>query len=88
MWRNHELHLINYGVAICEEWILRGYKDTCKEKISNFYSIFGQSDLPDWYGDERLHSSHRASLYKKAPDLYPKEWQDDLIKYPEYWWPV
>lgn len=87
MWRNHEIHLVDYGIAICDEWISRGYKDTCKEKIGNFYNFFDCSDLPYWYGDERLHSSHRASLYKKASDLYPDTWKFDLEKFPEYWWP-
>jgi hypothetical protein len=88
MWRNHEIHLIDYGVAICDEWISRSYKDTCREKISYFYDIFEDSDVPPWYGDERVHSSHRAALYKKASDLYPSDWEFDLKNYPEYWWPA
>ena len=35
MWRGYEVGLVNYGVAICAEWITRGYKDTCLEKIED-----------------------------------------------------
>ena len=34
MWRGYEKALCAYGLAICEEWrYVRGYKDTCCEKI-------------------------------------------------------
>jgi len=40
MWRGAELSLAKYGVAICDEWLRRGYKDTCKAKILSFRDRF------------------------------------------------
>jgi len=34
MWKGHESALSLYGVCICAEWIRRGYKDGCMEKIA------------------------------------------------------
>jgi hypothetical protein len=50
--------------------------------------------LPPWFGDERLHSSHRAALLFKNPGWYGKlEWvekadnPDDNGKL-HYWYPT
>lgn len=69
MWSGHEAGLAAYGISICEEWISRGYNDTCSEKIS----ILAQpdySDYPEWWEDERVHSSHRSNLLRKFPEHY------------------
>lgn len=88
MWRGHELDLISYGVAICDEWIARGYRDTCREKISTYVYRFGSSDeCPPWLGNEEFHASHRSNLLRKDPDHYGQfGWiePDNL----EYVWPV
>jgi hypothetical protein len=50
---------------------------------------------PAWLGDERVHASHRAKLYWKAPDLYPQFRPDYLDcdrmardpTEPQYFWP-
>ena len=31
MWRGYEMALCNYGIAVCGEWTVRGYKDTLTE---------------------------------------------------------
>jgi hypothetical protein len=86
MWRGHESGLIAYGVAMCEEWKKRGYKDTCLEKIL----AFGEpdvNDLPLWWGDDRVHSSHRANLLRKDSEWYSQfNWNDNPED--EYYWPV
>lgn len=86
MWLGHESGLIAYGVAICDEWILRGYKDTCREKIL----AFGEpdiTDMPAWWGDERIHSSHRSALLRKSPEWYEQfGWTDDPAV--AYVWPL
>jgi hypothetical protein len=33
MWKNYEVSLAVYGLAICDEWKNRDYKDTCYDKI-------------------------------------------------------
>jgi len=86
MWQKHEETLVKYGVAICDEWISRGYKDTCREKIINLGKKFKNTTYPDWLGDKKLHESHKSNLVRKKPDVYGKFWpkvQDNL----EYVWP-
>lgn len=86
MWRGYENGLIAYGVAICSEWISRGYNDTCLEKIK----AFGQADdkaLPPWWGDEMVHSSHRANLLRKFPEHYGQfGWKENPDM--PYFWPT
>ena len=88
MWKGHEDYLMLYQIAICEEWISRGYKDTCMWKT---FDALGQieypSTYPEWMGDNSIHSSHRSNLLRKDPDFYSQfGWQesDDL----DYVWPV
>ena len=46
MWIGHEYALAEYyGRAICDEWISRSYKDTCKPKILAF-STGSLDDVP------------------------------------------
>lgn len=85
MWRHNVPGLIAYGVAICNEWLDRGYKDTCLEKILSF----GEpdfSDLPYWWGVEEVHSSHRSSLLFKNPEYYSQFGWTEAPTY-GYIWP-
>jgi len=84
MWSANRGALITYGVAICDEWIARGYRDTCRDKILAHGKP--SDDMPWWWGDERVHSSHRANLLRKDFEYYSKfGWTED----PEmaYFWP-
>ena len=36
MWRGYEVALAWYGLVICEEWVRRGFRDTCAAKIRRF----------------------------------------------------
>jgi hypothetical protein len=89
MWRGYELELVCYGLAICDEWITRGYKDTCREKISIFYNNpnFGY-EMPSWLGNHNLHLSHRSNLLRKMPEFYGSLFEKDLTNNLEYVWPV
>lgn len=87
MWKNHEQCLILYGLEICKEWISRGYKDNCFEKISNFKEEKKEIIFPSWIGNENFHKSHQSNLIRKNAEHYKKFFpnvQDDL----EYIWPV
>lgn len=85
MWMNNVNGLSAYGVAICEEWIRRGFKDTCLGKIKNLVEP-DFTDLPVWWGDDRVHSSHRANLLRKYPEHYREfGWTEDPTM--EYFWP-
>lgn len=88
MWRDHPHALAEYSLAICDEWIRRGYRDTCREKIiAQVQGVPYDSTKPEWLGDEAIHSSHRSNLLRKDPVFYGQfGWLDD----PEapYVWPV
>lgn len=85
MWRENVNGLIAYGAAMCQTWTALGYKDTCNDKILAFGTPMFD-DLPTWWGDERVHSSHRANLLRKDPDWYGRfGWTEDPNT--PYFWP-
>lgn len=85
MWSENPHGLAYYGVIICKEWISRGYKDTCLEKISAVAAPDG-TDMPWWWGEPEVHASHRANLLRKLPEYYHQfGWLDDPSM--PYIWP-
>ena len=85
MWKGYESALAAYAITCCEVWIARGYKDTLKDKISMLVEIATDPTLPEWFGVERFHASHRSALLRKDPEHYGQfEWTDDVEG---YWWP-
>ena len=88
MWKGYEHALVEYGIEICDEWVGRGFKDTCREKIVNIaLTLPFRQDMPEWLGDEKLHASHRANLKRKDPEFYGRfAW--DEPDYLPYVWPV
>lgn len=87
MWRGHEGALIRYGVAVCDVWIEKGYKDTCREKILAYAAQARHQEDPSWLGREDFHASHRANLLRKDFEHYSQHgWTEDPTM--EYVWPV
>ena len=95
-WRNHpacrqwsgcENKLVEYGLAICGEWIRRGYKDTMTERIRAFYDPSRHCDFPKWWGTPDFHASHRSALLLKNPTWYSQFGWSELPQY-AYWWPT
>jgi hypothetical protein len=90
MWLGYEVALAHYAYAICDEWIGRGYKDTCKEKIKAIvnekYSKI-ELVLPTWIGKKRFHDSHNSNLLRKKSDWYADKFEKMLDDLP-YVWPV
>jgi hypothetical protein len=87
MWRNHVPSLIRYGVAVCDEWQRRGYRDTVRDKLLDRLTPDQESKDPPWLGDGAIHASHRSNLLRKDSVHYGKfGWTelDDL----EYVWPL
>jgi hypothetical protein len=72
MWRGYENCLVVYGVAMCDEWIKRGYKDTCRDKILAYRDYETAVVVPPWLGRDDFHESHRSNLLRKDPDYYYK----------------
>lgn len=90
MWRGYEPALAVYAVAICDEWIARGYKDTMRERFLAYLMAANERSIghlyPHWLGDADFHASHRANLLRKDPVYYGRfGWQEspDL----PYVWP-
>lgn len=89
MWIGHERSLAMYGIAVCDEWIKRGYKDTMSPRIGEYMTVFSGSSVhaPDWFGDPDFHRSHQSNLVRKLPEHYGPLFPgvpDDL----PYIWPV
>jgi len=81
MWRGYEPLLWRYLQAVVTEWVERGYKNTI--------AVFHPAEevlVPPWWGDERLHRSHRSNLLRKDPVHYAMftDVPNDL----PYFWPV
>ena len=79
--------LVDYGIAVCEVWSSRGYKDTCLEKISAHYKPNEPDIRPEWLGREDIHKSHRSMLIQKKPEYYRPQWPSEDINL-EYVWPI
>ena len=72
MWTPYVTALMLYTNTIINEWIKRGYNNNMElYKISSII-------MPDWLGNEKFHSSHRANLLRKDYDYYSQfGWNED-----------
>jgi hypothetical protein len=91
MWRGYEMELCVYGLAMCREWVRRGYKDSL---IPFFEGTLAQYELdgrrqeaPPWLGEDEFHASHRSNLLRKDPTFYGKYGWGEPAGI-EYVWPV
>jgi len=87
MWRGHEAALAQYGVAICEEWIRRGYRDSLLPFFTDYVVTNPNVTLPRWFGDEAFHDSHKSNLLRKDATYYAEYFTDVSDDLP-YVWPV
>lgn len=96
MWKGSEMFLAFYGQIICEEWRRRGYEDNLWIKFQEIIrdNLIDLGKLPpEWFGDERLHRSHRANLFNKDP-IYYAAFEEDAERWEvccascKYWWPT
>lgn len=90
MWRGYESALMLYQTATVREWLKRGYKDTCFDKTKAVWQEHfckGRIEVPHWWGDKRVHDSHKAALVFKDPDWYNQFYPDIPGEY-NYYWPV
>jgi Pyrimidine dimer DNA glycosylase len=85
MWRGYENALVQYGLAMCDEWIKRGYADTCRDKIAA-YAYDAPIVMPVWWGRADVHASHRSNLLRKDPAFYGRyNWNEPADM--QYVWP-
>lgn len=87
MWRGYETALALYGVAICNEWIERGYRDSLlpefTERVLSGHLLL---DLPPIIGDSRLHLSHQSNLLRKDPIYYTPIFGEEIPHDLPYFW--
>ena len=100
MWKGYEACLSLYGMNICSEWSRRGYNDNLYGKFEAEFqkqlldvSDFSTNCYPPWFGDDRVHSSHRAALlFKNFSHYYQFCWiEKPSIPIPGkslYFWPA
>lgn len=75
MWRNYDNALFAYLEEVKNECVLRGIKTdknwTAIVEMHEWNWNRGDSIiLPPWWGDDRVHLSHRQNLYVKDPVAY------------------
>lgn len=91
MWRGHESELMRYQFAVVDEWLSRGFADTCHGKTARIF--MERPDLPrigptpPWLLDRDFRRSHQSNLVRKDPDHYRKYFPDVPDDLP-YIWPV
>jgi hypothetical protein len=76
MWKGYEPALIQYVVAMCDEWVSRGYKDTCRDKVLSIGKALPSAVTnPPWLDDPEVQLSHRSNLVRKLPEHYGEIWE-------------
>lgn len=88
MWRGYEHQLALYALCGVHELANRGrYYPKWEKYFTEIKNAFSKKRIPNWLGDERLHSSHRANLLRKNPNWYGQfGWSEEPLE--GYWWPV
>ncbi|MHA3835166.1 MSMEG_6728 family protein [Terrabacter sp. AAH1] len=99
MWKGFEEALGSYGLAMCDEWLGRGFGDTCAAtiradlatagvtRLRDYDSLASDGALPPWLADEEVVRSHRSALVRKDPAHYAAVFPDVPPDLP-YVWPV
>ena len=83
MWRGYTDALKMYFNTIVEEWVEREY-------VNNYplYEIPDEVEMPWWMGEADVHSSHQASLLRKAPEFYAGKFEvGEEHRSKGYMWP-
>jgi hypothetical protein len=96
MWRGYDNALFKYLKVIKDECLSRNIQT---EKNWNALTEMHEWNwnrgnnvvMPLWWGDERVHQSHRNNLYRKDPEYYAEFNQDRFVSCCDrcnYWWPT
>ena len=86
MWRGYEWQLANYGLAICHEWIARGFSDSLAVEFKMFMANNPKCMKPWWVNNRALQLTHQSNLLRKDWEFYSQQFRvpDDL----PYLWPL
>lgn len=92
MWRGYEHSLCNYAIAMCTEWLRRGFADSllpefraARSALRGSWQLF--APRPHWVGSHSLHASHRSNLLRKDRSHYGQFGWAEPDHLP-YVWPV
>lgn len=96
MWRNYDTGLFEYLRHIKNECVNRGISteknwNALVSMHENNWHRGDKSVMPPWWGDVRVHQSHRNNLYVKDPEYYAEFSNDARIACCEkcnYFWPT
>ena len=83
MWSGYEQALVRYGIAMCQEWRRRGYKDTTQPKIEAFL-VHKSWQLPHWVGG-KIHRTHQSNLLRKDYKYYRRFFLSVPLDLAYYW---
>lgn len=102
MWMGHVPALVQYGLAMADEWTGRGNTDATRHKILEFAPLVeghgtlahpttANDDgaavvLPPWLGDPAFHRAHQSNLIRKDAAFYAPRFKDVADDLP-YLWP-
>ncbi len=89
MWAGYSQALSNYGLAMCLEWMERGYNDTSYQKIYQYGG--GETkvmNFPKWLGNNNFHLSHKSNLVRKNSLYYKPIFGNDIPDNLPYIWPI
>lgn len=89
-WSRWPRELLAYAQAARAECARRGFRTERMAKNLESLGLEAEEGFPDWWGEEAVHSSHRARLLQKAPSLYsgrgwPEEQDPGLASRPYVW---
>ena len=85
MWRGYEHALCTYAIAICDEWITRGYKDAQRAWFEQQLRELLRTGDPHWLGEPAFHASHRSNLLRKDPEWYGQFGWREAATLPYVW---
>lgn len=89
MWKEHEKALLEYGLAICAEWINRGYKDSMYLRFFLEWKklICASNKRPNWLDCDKFYKGMRSNLLRKDYNYYKQFKWKERNNLP-YYWPV
>ena len=75
LWRGHEASLCLYAMAMCSEWVRRGFTDNLFPYFNENYQdllAYGEPVIPELLLRKDLQVSHQSNLIRKDPTYYSK----------------
>jgi len=85
MWKGYESFLNIYYMLSINLWVNRGYNNTMNPYYFLSY-LSNENIIPEWFGNEDFHNSHKSNLLRKLPEYYSKfNW--NVPNNLEYVWP-